>query len=55
MRSKLAEQSCKSLQEALARLTPEQRLEAFFRHSKAMIELKEAGEKLRRQRQGSPA
>jgi hypothetical protein len=53
MRSKLAEQSRKSLQEAMARLTPEQRLEADFRHSKAMIELQAAGEKLRRERRDS--
>jgi hypothetical protein len=52
MRSKLAEQSRKSLQEAMARLTPEQRLAAFCRHSKVMMQLKLAGEQLRRQQQG---
>lgn len=55
MRSKLAEQSRKSLQEAIARLTPTQRLEAFLRHSVLMAELKAAGEKLRRQREDPPS
>jgi hypothetical protein len=55
MRSKLTEQSRKSLQEAMVRLTPEQRLAAFARHSKAMVQLKLEGDKWRRRQQDPPA
>ena len=47
MKSKLAEASKRELLEADQRLTPEERLEAFLEHSQLMVELYDAGQKLR--------
>lgn len=47
MKSKLAEELKRELREADYGLTPEERLEASFEHSQLMMELYEAGRKLR--------
>ena len=46
MYSKIAEQSRKALQQAVARMTPEQRLNAFLELCRTAAALKAAGEKL---------
>ncbi len=52
MKSKLAEESRKALIADVKRLTPEERLRAFVRHSKLMIELHSAGKQARAKSQG---
>ena len=47
MRSKLAELARLELREADERLTPEERLEAYLEHCQVLIELYDAGQKLR--------
>jgi hypothetical protein len=47
MRSRLAEQSKRSLLAANQRLTPEQRLEAFLVHCRLMMDLLRAVERAR--------
>ena len=47
MRSRVAEQARRELLEADQRLTPEERLEAYVEHSQLMVELYDAGKKLR--------
>ena len=47
MESKLAKQAEQALIEATQRLTPEERLNAFLTHCKLVMELYEAGRKMR--------
>jgi hypothetical protein len=47
MRSKLAELARRELREADQRLTPEERLEAYVEHCQLLVELYDAGQKLR--------
>jgi hypothetical protein len=47
MRSKLAEESRKALIADTKRLTPEERLRAFARHSKLVTQLYDAGKQAR--------
>lgn len=47
MKSKLAEEAKRLLVEATQRLTPEERLNAHLTHWELMIELYEAGKKIR--------
>jgi hypothetical protein len=47
MKSKLATQSKRSLLDAIQRLTPEQRLDAFVVHCRLMVDLYRAGERAR--------
>ena len=47
MRSKLAELARRELREADQRLTPEERLEAYVEHCQVMVDLYDAGQKLR--------
>jgi hypothetical protein len=47
MKSKLAEAAEKALVEATQRLSPEQRVNAFLAHSRLIMQLYEAGRKLR--------
>jgi hypothetical protein len=47
MRSKLAELARRELREADQRLTPEERLEAYVEHCQVLVELYDAGQKLR--------
>jgi hypothetical protein len=53
MRSKLADESRKALITEAKRLTPEERLRAFVRHSKLVTELHNAGKKARSKPRGS--
>jgi hypothetical protein len=50
MESKVAKASRLALQAGARRLTPEQRLRAFLVHSKLMMKLHAAGQKLRTDR-----
>lgn len=54
MESKLAQQAERTLIEATQRLTPEQRIEAFLTHCELMMELYEAGRRLRVQSVDTP-
>jgi hypothetical protein len=47
MESKLATQARRALLAANQRLTPEERLSAFLAHSRLMLELHRAGQRLR--------
>lgn len=47
MKSQLAEQARRELLEAEQKLTREERLEAYVEHSRLMVELHDAGKKLR--------
>ncbi|HKQ84462.1 MAG TPA: hypothetical protein VJS42_19850 [Steroidobacteraceae bacterium] len=47
MRSKLAQHASRELIEAARKLTPEQRLAAFFEHSRLMTQLYLAGQRQR--------
>lgn len=47
MQSKLAADARRALLAASQRLTPEERLNAFLAHSRLMLELRRAGERLR--------
>ena len=47
MESKLATDARRALLAASQRLTPEERLNAFLAHSRLMLELHEAGKRLR--------
>jgi len=47
MRSKLAEQARRELLEADQKLTPEERLEAYVEHARLVVELYDAGKRLR--------
>jgi hypothetical protein len=47
MKSKLAEAAEKALVEATQRLSPEQRVNAFLTHSRLVMQLYEAGRKMR--------
>lgn len=47
MYSRLAQNARRALLEATQRLTPEQRLEASLAHSRFLVQLYQAGEKLR--------
>jgi hypothetical protein len=47
MPSKLAELTRRELREADQKLTPEERLEAYFEHCQLLTELYDAGQKLR--------
>jgi hypothetical protein len=47
MKSKLAEAAEKALVEATQRLSPEQRVNAFLAHCRLIMQLYEAGQKLR--------
>jgi hypothetical protein len=49
MKSKLAEAAEKALVEATQRLSPEQRVNAFLTHCRLVMQLYEAGQKLRSQ------
>jgi hypothetical protein len=51
MRSKVAEQSRQALRQAMARLSPEQRLDAFLELCRSVAALKAAGDEMRRQQQ----
>jgi hypothetical protein len=52
MHSKVAQQSREALLDQHRTWTPEQRLAAFLTHCRLMAQLKEAGEKLRREARG---
>ncbi len=54
MRSKLADESRRSLLAEAKRLTPEERLKAFARHSKLVTELYIAGKHSRSKQRGGP-
>jgi len=45
MRSRIAEEAERELVEATQRLTPEQRVHAFLRHSRLLMQLHEAGKR----------
>jgi hypothetical protein len=47
MKSKLAQAADKALVEATQRLSPEQRVDAFLAHCRLIMQLYEAGRKLR--------
>lgn len=47
MESKLANEAERALVEATQRLTPEERLNAFLEHCRLVMDLYEAGEKMR--------
>jgi len=47
MRSQLARKAKRALLEATQRLTPEERLNAFLAHSRLVMQLYRAGQKLR--------
>jgi hypothetical protein len=47
MQSKLAKEAEQALIEATQRLTPEERLNAFLAHCELVMELYEAGQKMR--------
>ena len=47
MESKLAEAAERALVEATQRLSPEDRVNAFLAHSRLVVELYEAGQKMR--------
>jgi hypothetical protein len=47
MKSKLAEAAEKALVQATQRLSPEQRVNAFLTHSRLIMQLYEAGRKMR--------
>jgi hypothetical protein len=50
MYSRLAENARREFLEAMQRLTPEQRLNACLSHSRFLVQLHQAGEKLRKAR-----
>ena len=47
MKSVLADQSRQALIDAARRMTPAERLKAFFEHSRLMVKLQEAGKRFR--------
>ena len=55
MESKLAKQAERALIEATQRLSPEERLNAFLAHCRLVMELYDAGQKMRAREQPAPA
>lgn len=55
MESKLANHAEQMLLEAMQRLTPEERLNAFLTHCRLMMELYHAGRQMRAAQQRKPA
>jgi hypothetical protein len=55
MHSKIAEESRRALQQAVAGLTPEQRLNTFLNLCRTTAALKAAGDEMRRQERPRPS